>query len=159
MQLIKQIGSILLLLVYSLGMAHGAIPHSHYVGMTNSFVLEHGVEHNGHHHHYHNANYTENHTHVAHGAHFDNGLVDLLICLLSESEYEDIADLFFGGASVNGVSMDLAKIQLAAVFAPFFTFEVAEVEIIAAHGRSEADILYCYSHTDSSSRRGPPTVS
>ncbi len=152
---VKQLASFILLMIYSVGIVHGAIPHSHFDGKDDVLVLEHGVPH----HHHHDTNYIGSHTHVVHGGHLDNGLMDLLICLLSESEYEDIADLFIGGASVNEVSLDLAKLQLAAVLVPFLTFDVGEVETIAAQGWPEADILYCYTQSDSSSRRGPPTVS
>ncbi len=135
-------------------MVHGAIPHSHYGELADSF------EHGGHHqHHHHDANYTENHTHVAHDGHFDNGLMDMLICILSEADQTDIADLFIVSNSQNEVSLNQAKLQFAAVLVSFVTLDVEEIAPQVVVSSSDFDLSYRYSHISSASRRGPPVVS
>jgi hypothetical protein len=160
MQLLKQIGSILLLMIYSLGMVHGFIPHSHYAELADGVVFEHGVEHGSNHlHHHHDANDTGNHTHVAHNGHLDHGFMDILICILSEAHQTDIADLFISGNSLNEVSLDAAKLQLAAVLVSFMTIHVEEIVPKTAVCPSDVELSYRYSHISAASRRGPPTVS
>lgn len=154
MQLLKQIGSVLLLTIYSLGMAHGAIPHSHYAGKAD------GVENSSHHRHqHHNANDTGNHRHVAHNGHLDNGFMDMLICILSEADHTDIADLFISGNSSNAASLDASKLQLSAVLVSFMTISVEETVPNSSVRFSEIDLSYQYSHISAASRRGPPAVS
>lgn len=133
---VEQIGSFILLMIYSLGIAHGAIPHSHYAESTDSPRCEYDVEQN---------------------VQCDAGWMGMLINLFSEAEFTDIADLFVG-ASVKKLPLDDAKAQLAAVLVSFITVDINEDELTVALSQAEPDLSYHYSHVGSSSRRGPPTV-
>lgn len=137
-------------------MVHGAIPHSHSGEMSDALVIEHGVEHGFYHH---NANETGNHTHVAHNGHLDNGFMDMLICILSEADYTDIADLFISGSSSNEIPLEASKLQLAAVLVSFISIDIEETAPKTAVRPSEVDLSYQSSHISAASRRGPPAVS
>lgn len=138
MQLLKQIASFVLLMVYSVGIAHGAIPHSHYAETDNMATCEYGLEQK-------NA--------------CDDGLIHLLINLFSTAESTDIADLFVGGKSLNKSSLDEANLQLAAVLVSFITFSVEETEFVKARTGFEPNLSYLSGHLSASGRRGPPTIS
>lgn len=138
MKLIKQIASAILLMVYSVGIAHGAIPHSHYAQHNADSKCHHTIEQ------------TEQ---------CNDGLIDLLINLFSTTEFTDIADLFVGGASVNKTSLDVASVQLAAVLVSFITFSVEETEFVKTHAGFEPDLSDLSGHLSTSGRRGPPTIS
>lgn len=159
MPLFKQIGSLLLLLVYSVGIAHGAIPHTHFADELEVPVYEHGMEHGSHHqHHHHNADDSGDHTHVQHEGHFDNGLMDMLICILSESDHTDIAELFLF-AEGNEASLDEAKLQLAAVLVSFVTTNLEETSSKTVVYTPWVDGSYNCFHVSAASRRGPPFIS
>lgn len=138
MQLIKQIASFVLLMVYSVGIAHGAIPHSHYAEMTDGAKCEYGIEQT-------NA--------------CDDGLIHLLINLFSTAEATDIADFFVGSKSLNKGFLDGANVQLAAVLVSFITFSVEETEFVKTRTGFEPNLSYLSGHLSASGRRGPPTIS
>ncbi|MBI1286267.1 MAG: hypothetical protein GC178_01700 [Flavobacteriales bacterium] len=159
MPLFKQIGSLFLLLVYSVGIVHGAIPHMHYANELNIPVYEHGMEHGNHHqHHFHDADYSGDHTHVQHEGHFDNGIMDMLICILSESDHTDVAELFLCSRA-NELSLDEAKLQLAAVLVSFVPTNLEETSSKTIAYTPWVDGPYNCSHISAASRRGPPSVS
>ena len=81
MQLKRAILSVSFLLVYSLGFSHDLIPHCRDHGKSHDH--KHGHEH--HHHDVHDHN--EDHDHISHHGHFDEGVLDLLICVLSETDH------------------------------------------------------------------------
>ena len=147
-------------MVYSLGMVHGAIPHSHSAEISDVSVFEHGVEHGSHHqHHHHDANDSGHHTHVSHAGHLDDGFMDMLICILSEADHTDISELFVSGNSLNEVPLDTTKLQLVAVLVSFVAIDTEETAPKTAVRPSDFDLSYQHSHTSAASRRGPPAVS
>jgi hypothetical protein len=90
MQLKNAVISFLLICSYSLGFAHNVIPHcdeAHGNGANHS-----------HEHHIHIGpdETNEEHTHIAHNDHFDDGILELLICALEVVNHHDGAcDLEF----------------------------------------------------------------
>ena len=78
----------LLLLTYSLGFAHNFIPHHHDVD-TEVHEITH--EKNGHHHHHHNTSKHLNsvNEHISHEDHYDEDLLDLLLCFLHKAEHHE----------------------------------------------------------------------
>ena len=82
----KLIISIVLLLTYSLGFAHNFIPHHHDAGTVN---VEHSHENDDHPHHHHNAKEQahQEHQHISHGDHVDEGFYDFLICFLHDANH------------------------------------------------------------------------
>ncbi|MCF8461630.1 MAG: hypothetical protein K9G46_12980 [Flavobacteriales bacterium] len=136
MSRIKQLASFVLLMIYSVGIAHGAIPHSHYVESAHDHCQ---------------VNQQQDSEHA-------DGLIHMLIDIFNDNEFTDIAD-FFVGASVKKLPIDASKVQLAAVLVSFITINVEEDNSTATFGQSEPDLSYRFSHISSASRRGPPAVS
>ncbi|MBP9152987.1 MAG: hypothetical protein KBF73_11935 [Flavobacteriales bacterium] len=136
MSRVKQIASFILLMIYSVGIAHGAIPHSHYVASAHDHCQ---------------VNQQQDSEHA-------DGLIHMLIDIFNDNEFTDIAD-FFVGASVKKLPIDVTKIQLAAVLVSFITINVEQENSTAVLNQTEPDLSYCFSHISSASRRGPPVVS
>lgn len=135
MNRVKQLASFVLLMIYSVGIAHGAIPHSHYVASAHDhcqFTQETDCQNN-------------------------NGLLHILIDLVNETDFTDIADLFID-ASVKKLPLEDSKVSLTAVLVSFITINVEEDNSTATLGQTEPDLSYHFSHISSASRRGPPVV-
>lgn len=84
MQFKKAIISLSLFFAYSIGFSHGLIPHCHHSDSSTPSETEHIAEHHFHDGHHHN-NHSSEHFHIAHQKHYDEGLFDFIVCLLSES--------------------------------------------------------------------------
>ncbi len=83
----KTIISLILILTYTVGFAHNFIPHRTDVH-TDEIHSE--VEHHHTHHTHEGHDSTEeDHSHVEHGDHFDQGLLDYLICLFEGAQHHD----------------------------------------------------------------------
>ena len=137
MSLMKQIASWILIFTYSIGMVHGAIPHSHYVEMTDSRNAEPVADLND-------------------GS--ETGLMELLIGLLSEPDFTDIEDLFVYSSSENTVLKSEAKAQFTAVLFALVILGTEAIELPVSFDRS-VEHRYCCAYLQSSSRRGPPLLS
>ena len=85
MRLMKPFIAVFLLLTYSVGFAHNLIPHHHHITT--------GIGEAGHHHEHHQhgmeSSFGENHEHIEHQDHFDENLLDLLICMLHDFEHSE----------------------------------------------------------------------
>jgi hypothetical protein len=88
MQFPKVILSYCLLLIYFVGFAHDLIPHCHDLAGHKESIQ---ANHHHHEHHSHNSEKEKkpNHSHIPHGDHIDEGIYDLIVCLLSEAEHFD----------------------------------------------------------------------
>jgi hypothetical protein len=75
--------SIVLLLAYSLGFAHNFVPHNH---DTETTIHDHEGKGHAHHHHHSKKQAHQDHEHISHGDHFDEGFYDLLICFLHTAD-------------------------------------------------------------------------
>lgn len=137
MLLFNRIVSLLLWVSYTVGMVHGAIPHSHYYG-THS--LEQSTEC------------------LAQSEADDAGLIRLLVHIFSESETTDIADYFVNETPDKDVSTLSAKYALAAVLVSFVSVYDEDVDS-SNYTFSEEAGHTLLAHDQALSRRGPPVVS
>jgi hypothetical protein len=76
MNFLKPFISLLLLLTYSFGFAHNLVPHC--TDFTNE---NHTASHN-----HHTTEADDEHSHITHNDHFDEGFYDYLVCLVHETE-------------------------------------------------------------------------
>jgi hypothetical protein len=124
-------------MAYTVGMVHGAIPHSH-------FLESHDAEQS-----------TE---FLALDESDDAGLIRLLVHIFSESETTDIADYFVNETSNKEVSEQSVKITMATVLSSFVSLRVQEVDI-SYFSWPEIDGNIRLANDQTLSRRGPPVVS
>ena len=83
----KTIISLVLILSYTVGFAHNFIPHCSDVHTgENHSKVEHNHEHHSHDGH---DSLEKDHSHVEHGDHFDEGLIDYLVCLFDGVKHHD----------------------------------------------------------------------
>lgn len=148
--------SIILLLTYSLGFAHNFVPHNHDTEIT---VHEHSHEESGHSHHHHAAKEQahQEHKHISHGAHFDEGFYDLLICFLHDADHhEDECDNhYYIPAKANNTSTNnlLPQQLVATIIALSVEIEPTELTYnIEVNSR----INYRSPSIENSPLRGPP---
>jgi hypothetical protein len=137
MLLLRRFVSILLWVAYTVGMVHGAIPHSHFIGShdtqpSNECLVQDERD--------------------------DAGLMRLLIHIFTESETTDIADYFFNETSDKNVSSLSAKLGLAAVLVSFVSVYDEDVDSSNYTIAEEAGHTLL-AHDQTLSRRGPPIVS
>lgn len=78
MRLKQFIISVFLLFVYSFGFAHSMMHHEH------GFYSEHQPESHNHEHHNHTSTSTNDTVHLHHNDHCDEGIVDLILCVLHD---------------------------------------------------------------------------
>lgn len=87
MQLKNSLISFLLIFSYSFGFAHNLVPHcTETHAEREQGVIEH---HDKHHEHQEGELISENHSHIAHADHYDDGLFDLLVCALENAHHND----------------------------------------------------------------------
>jgi hypothetical protein len=80
---LKSIISVLLLLIYTNGFAHQLIPHCQEI-----IAGDLQATHHHHQHHEHEPNDRRSHVHIDHKDHVDAGLLDHIICVLSDLEHQ-----------------------------------------------------------------------
>ena len=156
MELKRAIISISLLFIYALGFSHSLIPHCH-----DGERAKHTVEHTHHHeHHHHSDLHSVEHEHVLHKGHYDDGILDLIICALSETEHSetDASQCFFIPETTNYKSKDpLCKLNCLALKHSLY-LEYHGALKTAEHYFASA-IPYPQPAFYISSQRGPPIVS
>jgi hypothetical protein len=151
----KIILSILLLFTYSLGFAHSFIPHQH-----TTETHEHVHEENGHTHHHHSTKEQahQDHEHITHGDHFDEGLYDLIVCFLHDAnQHQQECDLLYViPTKTNNTSTN--KSQHLKLVATQLVFPLKAEQAQSIH-QVEANSTICYrsSSLEDSPLRGPPT--
>ncbi|MCO4806301.1 MAG: hypothetical protein KC456_06885 [Flavobacteriales bacterium] len=139
---------------YGIGFAHSAIPHCHHD--TALAKLEHNhhanVEHHNHEHDH------DDHHHVEHNDHLDEGLLDFVICLLTEVEHPDSdidqSHLLMTSRNARIIQGDLtANVALVLSEEASSSIKVAEASETCTHG--------CFQYSEAAyeniSERGPPT--
>ena len=145
--------SIILIFSYTVGFAHSIIPHCDNL-FNGSHIHNISEEHN--HNHLTNESH-EDHEHITHGNHFDEGIYDLIICLFS--------DLDHGASECNmqhntplESSIDYGHQENSKIISTFVsTFgTIEEVEKIEISKLSE--ISYNIPELNAHSLRGPPTL-
>jgi len=85
-QLKRTLISLVLLLAYGLGFAHNVIPHCHDGEGMHEHHASHSHSHDHDHDHAHDHDASD---HIAHKDHLDENLIDLLMCVLSETEHSE----------------------------------------------------------------------
>lgn len=79
--------SLILILTYTVGFAHNFIPHC--TDAHTDEIHSESEHHHAHHTHDGHDSNEEDHSHVEHGDHFDDGLLDYLICLFEGAQHHD----------------------------------------------------------------------
>ncbi len=154
----KIIISIILLLSYSLGFAHNFIPHHHDVD-TEAHEHVHANDNHNHHHHHGSEDKSHNdHKHISHGDHYDEGLYELIICFLHDANHhEDDCNnhYYISAKSNNSLSSKSQQLKLVAtLFA--LTIEVEQPELTSRFNVNSTTFYQSHSIEDSP-LRGPPS--
>lgn len=101
----------------------------------------------------------ENHTHISHQGHLDEGLVDFLVCLLTETEHSgsDTGEYFvLPNSELRKLDIS-SKIKVANILI-FWLFDFSE-DCTSFVVQSEINSVYTAPLVANSPHRGPPTVS
>ena len=153
MRLMKNIVSWLLISIYVIGFAHNIIPHKH--NSCENVVYE--------------CNHLELHDHtdlnekkgdeIRHRNHLDEGLLDFLVCFLSEMEHLDFHDKHEISQSFNGA--DLTNNQFSPVY--FKNINSLLLSFIQQSNNQTKNYPFQSVKVDSSALkatpyRGPPTL-
>lgn len=156
MQLRKVILSIVLLLSYSLGMAHDVLPHYHANDLHSDIAV--GIKlHHHHSHHEHDPVEQPEHDHVTHEDHLDDGLLDYVICLLSEFDHEsdDSEHLFYYPSNPEKINLKpVAKVKQALVLLSVLTAPAGDIQFTGS--TSEFTSVYEPPILSGIPLRGPP---
>ncbi len=149
--------SSILLLAYCLSFAHNLIPHCHHAIGQLAIPHTHAVQHEHHEEGDHHGD--ENHTHIAHQGHLDEGLVDLLVCLLTETEHPGSdAGEHFVMPNTELHKLDISsKIQITSMLI-YWLFDFSE-DCTLLVARPEIHSDYTAPLLAHSPLRGPPTIS
>lgn len=128
MQLKKSIISFLLIFSYSFGFAHNLVPHCTEIHTEQEQgIIEH---HDNHHEHQEGELISENHLHIAHADHYDDGLIDLLVCALENVNHNDATcnlDYYYSIKEFNAFEKIIKKINVDADWQ--FSFSVLDAEV------------------------------
>ena len=150
MHLKKALISSMLLLVYTFSFAHELIPHCHHtfgnVGKSHVHVMKH--EHHG----------EDDHSHISHNGHHDEGLIDLLVCVLIETEHpgSEGDQLFFLPKTENNKLNDRLKVQFASILTILFDFYEDNSEVTP---QPDVNDFYSSPFLAHTPHRGPPSIS
>lgn len=149
--------SFFLLLTYTFGFAHNLIPHCQELAIGEKQNISH--HHHEHHQHQSEEETNPDHEHIPHEDHFDAGIYDLILCILSEAAHpssECNVDLYF---PINGNDSikELTKANLLGVLFTLFQFPEQSDTLSVYIGEGIA--LYLTPPLDNSPSRGPPYFS
>lgn len=156
MHLKKALISSMLLLVYAFSFAHELIPHCHHsfgiAGELHVHITQHEHHSESDHHEDHD------HSHISHQGHHDEGLIDLLVCVLTETEHPglDGDQHFLLPETESNPLNDRLKVQLASVLTILFDFHEDNAKVAC---QPEVKPLYNPPLRAHSPHRGPPSIS
>ena len=150
MRFYKIIISLTLLFTYSLGFVHNLVPHCSSISSHES--------HSSHQHHSHDEPHEENHIHVLHENHVDEGILDYILCVVNESANEGnecIEEHFF---TLQSNTVSLKKINHIPTTIVLFTIsnKLADA-LITINYNFKKNSFYSSSTLENASLRGPPT--
>ena len=156
MKIFKLVISIFLLLTYSLWFAHTLVPHCQEL-ISGEYQTSH--HHHKHHQHQPGEEKNPNHEHVLHENHFDAGVYDLILCILSETEHpaNDCNIEHYVPAKANDNFKELTKAKLITVLSTLFHF--TEQPELLPENSSEDVAIYLSLPLGNSPHRGPPSLS
>ncbi|MEZ4720499.1 MAG: hypothetical protein R2813_01315 [Flavobacteriales bacterium] len=157
MQLKRVIIAISLLFTYGVSLAHSVIPHCHHGFEVSTADHEHAVAHE-HHDSVEQIPQTEDPAnHINHQGHYDESLLDLILCLFSDSDHPDNfgEDAFIpsSNAPVQLKSLNQASLLVSLIIA-INAEECAEERIIP-----QLKVNYTAPELFTSGLRGPPAIS
>ena len=158
MQLKRVIISFVLIFSYSLGFAQSLIPHQHDIG---DIAHNHSAKKTHHHQHKkaHDDSH-ESHTHITHNNHFDEGIYDLLICLMSDFQHgANDCCTQHTNSNVSNVTIVLTHNEVAKVISTFIAVFAIPEDKEALHFSELKENVYTSPEINAQSLRGPPTLS
>lgn len=149
----KVVVSFLLLLTYSFGFMHNLIPHYEELESHNYSSANHQ-----HHQHTLNDDVITNYDHILHDNHFDEDLLDLIICFFSETKHANIGcDIqhYLPGETIDISKKELTKVKLVAILFSFvLNAEQSEPVFII---ETDLKAKYLSQALANSPYRGPPS--
>ena len=146
--------SLTLLFVYTFSFAHNLVIHDHAEDNDIHAVTEHHHEH-----HVHDANHQENGEHITHNNHCDEGVLDLLICVINDfghhhndckiAEFDIESKRLSNLNKQNSKKIKLANFNFYLRLAPFVIKDKTQF-------RDHQLIVYAPPFLSQTSSRGPP---
>jgi len=160
MQINKIVISLLLLLTYSFGFAHSAIPHVD-GGHANLQSQTEAVSDHSHAHHQHDEGETlaSNHEHLSHDNHFDASVTDYMLCVLNDMENKDANCNVLQYIPIKRSNKNLENLSNMAIIAMAYSFIIILEQPVenAIHFSNEATFFKSPA-LENSPNRGPPTL-
>ena len=147
----------LLMLAYSVGLAHNLVPH-HHDHLPAEGHAQH--DHSSHQHHHHEHQDHEGHEHVEHSDHFDDGLWDFIVCVLSETELPESGHhhcLYLAAPTVKAPANNTTTLDCLASVCRVHYQHLPEVPVETAN--SFFEFVYSPPPLYAAPLRGPPAFS
>lgn len=146
----KSIISLLFLLTYSAGFAHNLLPHAH----SNEYLID-VFDHKENHHLHKVADNIFDHKHIAHKGHYDNLLIDFLICLITESNHTSSGnfEILHSNTSVYSIK-NISKFNNS--FLQATCIQLLENRVSAVSKKREGTFFYLAPQVNNTYLRGPP---
>jgi len=151
MKILKTVISLFLLLTYSIGFAHNLVPHC-------STFSPHESHPPSHQHHNDLGEHDEDHVHVLHNSHIDEGVFDFVLCLATEAGDEENECIEEHCFTVNTNTVSLKK--TAHLATAIVLFSITNEPVIATINNSlinEESLFYASPPISNTPLRGPPT--
>ena len=142
-----------------MGYAHVLIPHHQEIAVVENTLASTEGKH-PHHQHNQKLDTSGNHNLISHENHFDEGFLDLLVCLISEVEHpgNDCNLDFYNFANPKFVGhKELTKTRFVAVFIALFVLSEQNLKI--AKYTFDNDLIYQSPSLHIAPNRGPPSLS
>jgi len=155
----KIVISLILLLTYTFGFAHSAIPHVN-GGHANLQSQTEAVSDHSHAHHQHHEGETSdsNHEHLSHDNHFDADITDYMLCVLNELEHKDANCNVLQYIPIKRSNKNLENLSETAIIALVYSFIINfEAPIKSAFNYSYTVAFFKAPVLENSPTRGPPT--
>jgi len=158
MSIYRSVISIFLLLSYSIGFAHGLVPHS----QENANGVEPDTDNYDqfHQHKQHSHDQIAAIAHFEHLDHCDDNMLDLLICLMDDTEHpcaEENAAFYTPSITGNTPSNKYVPVNIIAVLIAVFTDSGEDEDLVRSN--FGAHLTQLFPPLFDAPFRGPPTVS
>ena len=149
-------------MTYVIGYTHTLLPHHQETNADeqNIAIIEDEHHHHDHHQHTPEVDASEDHQHISHENHYDEGLLDLVVCLISEVEHpENDCNLEYYNLVKTKVVIQnkLLKARFVAVFIAVLNLS-GQSESSSEYGAGN-NLVYQPPLLLNTPNRGPPTIS
>jgi len=152
--------SFFLLFVYSISFAHSLSFHEHgfYAEHQYGFIEGNGAEHHHQHHSHDNSSHKD--THINHNDHCDEGVIDLIVCVLSDFTNHQHNDCHFEHQfnSESKRIVNQPNLEFSAIFSASYFFQFKNYSNLKPSTNQLNKDFLC-PLIDSQSQRGPPFLS